>query len=114
MQQAKLKAEIRKELFSCKSVMVGRKPRAEGDTFKTAVIALFDQNNPHKIGAAPIKAMDFPNMEKVRIRDMNVSYYLEGNDIVINDLHEVELEINEEKRKIILRGKQDVVEERVP
>ena len=93
--------------------MLGRKPAENADEeFKCAVISFFDINNPHKVGTAPIKVLDFPNMEKVRLRNLSVSYYLEGNDLVINDLHEVTLEVDEEKRKIIIRGKQDVVEQR--
>lgn len=99
--------------FKCKSVMIGRKPAENSsDEFKCAVISFFDVNNPHKIGAMPIKTMDFPNMEKVRLRHLSVSYYLEGNDLVINDLHEATLEVDEAKHKIVLRGKQDVVEQR--
>lgn len=97
----------------CKCVMIGRKPAEnDSDDYKCAVLSFFDINNPHKVGATPMKVLDFPNMEKVRIRNLSVSYYLEGNDLVINDLHEATLEVDEQKRKIILRGKQDVVEER--
>jgi len=99
--------------FKCKSVMIGRKPAEnDSDEYKCAIISFFDANNPHKIGVMPLKVMDFPNMEKVRLRHLSVSYYLEGNDLVINDLHEVTLEVDEAKHKIVLRGKQDMVEER--
>ena len=98
--------------LKCKSVMVGRKPRQENDQFKTLTISTFNEINPHKSGAAPIKTLDFRNMEKARMRHMNVSYYIEGNDLVINDLHEVTLEVHEDKHKVVIRGKQDIVEER--
>ena len=103
---------MRIEEYKTRSVMIGRKPRQEGDQFKTAHIALFPENNPHKTGITPTKALDFPNMEKVRIRNLSVSYYLEGNDLVINDLSKVKLEIDGEKRKIILRAEQEQVEQR--
>lgn len=96
--------------YKTKSMMVGRKPRVGNNKYKTAVIGLFDANNPHKIGAAPTKVLDFQNIEKVRIRNMNVSYYLEGNDIIINDLEEVD--IIEEDHKIIIKGRQENVEKR--
>ena len=48
--------------------------------------------------------------EKIRIRRLNTSYYLEGNDIVINDLEE--LYITKEGNKIIIKGYQFEVESR--
>ena len=96
--------------YKTKCVMLGRKPATTGSKYKTALIALFDKNNPHKTGTPARKVLEFTDVEKVRIRDMNVSYYLEGNDIVINDLHEINLEKID--NKIILRGKQDKVERR--
>ncbi len=102
---------VEKQEYKTKSAMLGRKPRAgSDDEFKTAVIALFNVNNPHKKGAVATKVLEFPNIEKVRIRDLNVSYYLEGNDIIINDLKVITLEID--GSKIVLRAEQDKVERR--
>lgn len=85
-----------KETFEVKSVMLGRKPREDGCEFKTLWIRLFSKNNPHKEGEAPFKTLEVPDIEKVRIRDLfNVSYYLEGNDIVINNLTSLDLEQDE-------------------
>lgn len=104
---------VKEEKHKAKCAMLSRKPRAkDDDDFKTAVIALFDRNNPHKVAATPKKVLEFPNMEKVRVRNLNLSFYLEGNDLVINDLKEVTLEIDEEKRKIVLKAEQIQVEER--
>lgn len=101
------------EKYRTKCAMLSRKPRAdENDDFKTAVIALFDENNPHKNGKTPLKVLEYPNMEKVRVRNLNVSFYLEGNDIVINDLKEIKLEIDEENRKIVFRAEQEKIESR--
>ena len=99
--------------FKAKSAMLSRKPRAnDKEEFKTLIIALFDKNNPHKTGETPLKVLEYPNMEKIRIRDLNVSYYLEGNDLVINDLKAITLEIDEKNRKVILRAEQEKVEKR--
>lgn len=93
--------------YETKSVMIGRKPRIGDNEFKTATIALFSKNNPHKCGEAPIKVLDFENIEKIRLKELrNVSYYLEGNDIVVNDL--VEVEIMHEDSIITLTGKQEI------
>lgn len=98
--------------FETKSVMLGRKPRVGNNQFKTAMISLFDKNNPHKTGEVPIKTMNFEDVEKVRIRNMNVSYYLEGNDIVINDLKKIDIHVDEKNKKIVLKGDQEQVESR--
>lgn len=104
---------IKRQKHKAKSVMLSRKPRAkESDDFKTAIIALFKVNNSHKTGDEPTKILEFPNMEKIRVRNLSVSYYLEGNDLIINDLRSVDLEIDEDKRKIVLRAKQEQVESR--
>ena len=55
----------------------------------------------------PREVVDIPNVEKVRIRELrNVSYYLMGNDIVINNLEE--LTIEQEEGVVTLTGKQNL------
>jgi hypothetical protein len=93
-----------------KSVLIGRLPRKEGDKFKTAVVRLYNVNNPHKTTEFPTKTFEFSNTEKIRLRRMNVSYYLEGNDLVINDLEEIY--ITREDTKLIIKGYQLEVENR--
>lgn len=97
-----------------KSVMIGRLPRKKegdkADEYKTASIKLYTVNNPHKTTEFPIKELEFPNIEKIRIRHLNVSYYLEGNDIIINDLDE--FKIVKKGSKLVVRGFQTDVEER--
>jgi hypothetical protein len=95
---------------STKSALIGRLPRKEGAKFKTAVVRLFTVNNPHKTTEFPTKTYEFSDIEKIRIRRMNVSYYLEGNDIVINDLEE--LYLTHEENKLIVKGYQIEVEKR--
>jgi hypothetical protein len=96
--------------YKTKCVMLGRKPAAPGAEYKTAIIALFNKNNPHKTGEVATKVLEFDDMEKVRLRNLSVSYYLEGNDIIINDLKKVVLEIY--KNKIVLKAYQEQVEHR--
>jgi hypothetical protein len=93
-----------------KSALIGRLPRRDGDKFKSAVIRLYNVNNPHKTTEFPIKTYEFSDTEKIRIMRLNVSYYLEGNDIVINDLDE--LFIVQDKGKLIIKGYQMELEKR--
>jgi hypothetical protein len=91
--------------YNVKSVVISRKKPVDQDDFKTAFIGLFDENNPHLKAKAPKEVLEIAKIEKVRIRDLrNVSYYLLGNDIVINNL--VELNIEQKDRILTLTGKQ--------
>ena len=90
--------------------VVSRKPAKNPTVFKTAVIGLYDMNNPHKINKFPTTIYEFSNIEKVRIKGLNLSYYLEGNDLVINDLEE--LMIIREGTFLVLKGYQFEIEKR--
>jgi len=92
------------------SVLISRSKTMEGKEYRSAIIKLFNINNPHKTQEFPFLTYEFTEIEKVRIRKMNVSYYLEGNDVVINDLEE--LYIIHEENKIILKGYQFELEKR--
>jgi hypothetical protein len=90
--------------------ILSRKPALDPDMHKTAVIGLYSENNPHKSGKFPDAVYEFSNTEKVRIKGLNVSYYLEGNDIIINDLEE--LLIIRMGSFLVLKGYQFEVERR--
>jgi len=90
--------------------ILARKPAIDKNSFKTAIISLYKINNPHKSNVFPEVTYEFTNIEKVRIKGLNVSYYLEGNDIIINDLEE--LKIIREDTFLVLKGYQFEVERR--
>lgn len=94
--------------YNVKSVVVSRKPGRDSDSLKAAFIGLFSENNPHLKGQTPIEVVEIPEIEKVRIRDLvNVSYYLLGNDIVINNLENIN--IKKEGAIVTITGKQNLV-----
>ena len=94
--------------FQAKSVVISRKPGDNEDGFKTAFIGLFKDNNPHLKGKAPFEVIEIKEIEKVRLRELrNVSYYLMGNDIVINNLKEVTIK-KEENNIVTVTGKQNL------
>ena len=94
-----------------KSVLISRQPKAsESDMHKTIILRFFDKNNPHKLGIFPNRTIIYTNTEKARLMGLNVSYYLEGNDIVINDLEE--LSISHEGSNIYIKGKQHPIDRR--
>jgi hypothetical protein len=96
------------------SVLISRDDSEKSDNeHRTAVLRLFKVNNPHKKkNVFPTHVFRFSNIEKVRVRRLNVSYYLEGPDIVVNDLEE--LYIIQEDHKLVLKGYQLEVEHRNP
>ena len=95
------------ETYKAKSITISRKPGTDKDGFWTAFIGLFEDNNPHLKAKAPIKVLEIEEVEKVRLHDLrNVSYYLMGNDIVINNL--VELNTEYKDNILTLTGKQNL------
>jgi hypothetical protein len=96
------------------SVLISRQDDEKNENmYRTAVLRLFKVNNPHKRkNVFPTHVFRFSNIEKVRVRRLNVSYYLEGPDIVVNDLEE--LYITHEDNKLVLKGYQLEVEHRNP
>ena len=76
--------------FQVKSITISRKPGKDKEGLWTAFIGLFNENNPHLKAKEPFEVLDIEEIEKVRIKHLeNISYYLMGNDIVINSLTEV-------------------------
>ena len=98
------------------SVLIGTETcdfKNKSDVCGTVVLRLFKVNNPHKKNNVfPTHVIRFNDIEKVRIRRLNVSYYLAGPHIVINDLEE--LYIIQEDHKLVLKGYQLEVEHRAP
>ena len=90
--------------FETRCVIVSRKPREGDNEFKTVSLALFDENDAHKLGIPPKKSIDFPNIETAHIVGLNVSYYSEGNDLLINNL--ISLSIEEQSESLIIAGNQ--------
>ncbi len=97
--------------FKAKSVTISRKPGDDKEEFWSAFIGLFDENNPHLKGRAPFEVLDIPLVEKVRIRELrNISYYLLGSDVIINNLEEVI--ISKEGTIVTVTGKQSLPKEK--
>lgn len=94
-------------VYKVKSVVISRKPGKNKDEYWSAFLGLFNENNPHLKAKEPLHVLEFKKIEKVRIRDLrNISYYLMGNDIVINNL--VELTIDVKENIVTLTGKQEL------
>ncbi|HIH11791.1 TPA: hypothetical protein HA241_06380 [Candidatus Woesearchaeota archaeon] len=93
------------DTYKAKSVVVSRKPGKNKEGLWTAFIGLFDDNNPHLKAKVPKEVLEIREVEKVRIRDLrNISFYLLGNDIVINNLETVSIDVA--NNIVTLTGKQ--------
>ncbi len=86
----------RESLHACmakhtaRSIIIGRKPRVEGNEFKTAFIKIYQEVKPLTIDDFPETELDFPNIEKVVFSQIP-EYYLEGNDLVFDDIQSFEV-----------------------
>ena len=95
------------ESYKAKSVVISRKPIHDKEEVWSAFIGLFEENNPHLKAKVPFEIIEVKDTEKVRIRELrNISYYLQGNDIVINNLTEVR--ISKEDGIVTLTGDQNL------
>lgn len=97
-----------KKTYKAKSVVISRKPGANHpEGLWSAFIGLFMENNPHLKGRAPFEVLELKETEKVRLRDLrNISFYLLGNDLVINNLESVTIEKKE--NIVLVTGKQSL------
>jgi len=94
--------------FKVKSITISRKPgKHREDGLWTVFIGLFDENNPHLKARAPFEVLDLKDVEKVRLHELrNVSFYLAGNDLIINNL--IEITIKQEGKVVTFSGKQNL------
>jgi hypothetical protein len=93
--------------IEAKSIVIGRRPHSSDHDCWIAMISFFKENNPHLKAKIPFKILEFKDIEKVRIRELrNISYYLAGNDLVINNLTEVTIDVND--GIILVTGKQEL------
>ena len=86
--------------YDAQSVVFGRKPRQEGDEFKTAFFKIYANPRPFE-QSFPEKELDFPNVEKVELRNEDMDYYLEGNDLVIDNIKSID--INQTSNSLIIK-----------
>lgn len=94
-------------IYKVKSVVISRKPGRDREDLWSAFIGLFEENNPHLKAKVPFKVVEIPKIEKIRLQELrNISYYLMGNDIVINNLREIKIDTKD--HIVILSGKQDL------
>jgi len=90
--------------YETKSIIVGRKKGEKGSDTKPCFIALFDVNDPHKENVVPKEIIEYDDVHKIMLKNLDVNYLLPGNDLVINDLEYID--VKKEGPHIIIRGEQ--------
>ena len=90
--------------YKAKSMLIARMPRGKHEN-KTAVVKLFNTNDPHLSDKFPSKEIKFENTKRVILHNMTVKYMTEGNDLIINDLNSVKIEKVKDHHTIEIWGK---------
>ena len=84
-----------KQEFKAKSVVIGRKPRNPGDQFKTAFVKIYLCSDPLNSKDFPEKEIEIPNTKRVVLHKSPVNYFLEGNDLVYDNIKKVTIDIED-------------------
>lgn len=87
--------------YDAKCIIVGRKPRGD-NTYKTAFVKIFDCENPLSIDVLPREELDFENIREVEFKGFDISYLLEGNDILIDKIGNFDILENKENNTIVI------------
>lgn len=91
--------------YKAKSAIIGRmKRKNKDDDVYPCFVSLFDINDPHKTAEVPTKKLEYEDMHKIVIKNVNINYLLAGNDLVINDLESIE--IVDEQPHLYVKGYQ--------
>ena len=62
-------------------------------------------NDPHKSGKVPDKIIEFDLIDRMDITDLDISYLLSGNDLVINNLELLKVE-QDDNFRLHISGRQ--------
>jgi hypothetical protein len=93
-----------------KCIIVSRTKREfkTDDLGRPCNVALFNINDAHKTTEAPIKILQFKNIEKVVVKGLRVDFFLAGNDLIINKLRDLDISLEgPEEENLIITGKQE-------
>jgi len=92
--------------YKTKSAIIGRKGKRDENGNSPVFVNLFDINDPHKTAEVPKEMVDFKKIHKLVIDKLTISYLIEGSDILINDLEEIDID-EKEPGHLYISGKQN-------
>ncbi|MBN2881283.1 hypothetical protein JXM83_04500 [Candidatus Woesearchaeota archaeon] len=96
--------------YTASSMMIGRKPRG-GNTFKTAFVKFFDTNDPLGPEVLPKEEIDFEDVREVIFSGFDIRYLLEGNDLLVTNIKQVEITENKDTNVLFIANIVDETEE---
>ncbi|MFW5746545.1 MAG: hypothetical protein ACOCWQ_03265 [Nanoarchaeota archaeon] len=79
--------------YKGKGAVVGRMPRVNNNEYKTLFIKIFQESEPLTTDGFPKEELVFENIEKAVFKNCTPQYYLEGNDLVFDDISQIDVEI---------------------
>jgi len=89
--------------FKAKSVIIGKKPNLDDEP--VCFVSLYNVNDPHKQNLLPKQMLEFQDVHKVILKNVVLSYLIEGSDVVINDLEEIEF-LQDNMGHLVVNAKQ--------
>jgi hypothetical protein len=88
--------------------MIGKRGKRDEEGNCPIFVHLFDINDPHKTDKVPDKFLNFENIHKIILKNLDISYLLAGQDILINNLDYIEIERDkyDPEHHLVVSGKQ--------
>lgn len=94
--------------YKAKSAIVSRKPYKKKEGIWSVLIALFDENNAHLKGKEPSKVIECRGISEVEVKDLvSFSFFPTGNDVVINNLENLDVNWDKKEGRVVLKGRQN-------
>lgn len=87
--------------YNASCILIGRKPRGN-NLYKTAFVKIFDTDNPFSPDVMPKEELEFQSIKEVRIKDFELTYLLEGNDLFIEKIGSFSITENKKENVLII------------
>lgn len=81
--------------YKTKSIIISKRHKKKGEINREFMLALFDINDPHKTIETPKENLKFKNISRVIVKNLDVHYLVEGSDVLINNLKQVDIKKNQ-------------------
>ena len=95
--------------YKTKSAMVGKRGKRDEEGNCPIFVHLFNINDPQKTDKVPDQFLEFEQIHKIIIKNLDVSYLLAGQDILINNLEflEVKKDKYDPEHHLVISGRQN-------
>lgn len=87
--------------YNANCVLIGRKPRGS-NLYKTAFVKIFESDDPFSSNVLPKDELEFQNIKEVKIKDFELTYLLEGNDLLLQRVGSFTVTENKKENILII------------